>query len=249
MTEKARERRVTRPPTSAAAGAVLAGGSTPSGVASGGAQGDALGGASDGGAPSHSHHTARGEEQQAALVRAAFDLIAQRGFEGLRTRDVAAGAGVNIATLHYYFPRKEDLIRGVLADAVGRFRSQETDEVGTASPAPLAQLRAFLRGRQRQMLDNPELFTVLLELSTRAIRDPAIRAIMAQSDDEWRAHLADLLHAGVEGGMLRSDLDVQAAAAGLIALSKGVHLLMVMRPDAVPDGLDAETERWLTGSS
>ena len=43
--------------------------------------------------------------------------------------------------------------------------------------------------------------------------------------------------------MLRSDLDVPAAAAGLVALSKGMHLLMVMRPDAVPNGLDAETER------
>lgn len=97
------------------------------------------------------------------------------------------------------------------------------------------------------MLENPELFTVLLELSTRAIRDPGIRAIIRQTDEDWRAHLADLLRAGVEAGELRSDLDVPAAAVGLIALSKGVHLLMVMRPDAVPDGLDAETERWLTG--
>jgi AcrR family transcriptional regulator len=251
LIEKAKERRGTRTPTQAstAAGVVVVDGSTPAGLAPGDLQGDqdALDAESAAGAPSHGHHTAHGEEQQAALVRVAFDLIAQRGFEGLRTRDVAAGAGVNIATLHYYFRTKEDLIRGVLAAAVKGFRSQEAYEVGTAAPGPLVQLRAFLRSRQRQMLENPELFTVLLELSTRAIRDPGIRAIMAQTDEEWRAHLADLLHAGVEAGVLRSDLDVPAAAAGLIALSKGVHLQMVMRPDAVPDGLDAETERWLTG--
>jgi AcrR family transcriptional regulator len=208
---------------------------------------DALGQGSASGVAPSVHHTAHGEEQQAALVRVAFELIAERGFEGLRTRDVAAGAGVNIATLHYYFATKEDLIRGVLAAAVRRFRAQETYEVATAPPDPLVQLRAFLRSRQRQMLENPELFTVLLELSTRAIRDPAIRAIIRQTDEDWSAHLAALLRAGVEAGELRSDLDVPAAAAGLVALSKGMHLLMVMRPDAVPEGLDAETERWLTG--
>ncbi|MGO9177885.1 MAG: TetR/AcrR family transcriptional regulator [Candidatus Limnocylindrales bacterium] len=234
---------------SAAAGVVVADSSTSATLAPGDAQGerDVLDGAAADGAPAHVHHTAHGTEQQAALVRVAFDLIAERGFEGLRTRDVAAGAGLNIATLHYYFPTKEDLIRGVLAAAVQRFRTQEGSDPDVPPPDPLVQLRAFLRSRQRQMLEDPELFTVLLELSTRAIRDPAIRASMRQTDEEWRAHLAALLRAGVEAGVLRSDLDVPAAAAGLVALSKGVHLQMVMRPDGVPEGLDAETERWLTG--
>jgi AcrR family transcriptional regulator len=55
-------------------------------------------------------------------VLAAFSQIAEHGFEGLRTRDVAAEVGVNIATLHYYFPTKESLIRGVLEHAMGRRR-------------------------------------------------------------------------------------------------------------------------------
>ncbi|TMG42173.1 MAG: helix-turn-helix transcriptional regulator, partial [Chloroflexi bacterium] len=50
------------------------------------------------------------EDRHEALVQAAFNQIAERGFEGLRTREVAAEVGVNIATLHYYFPTKEALI-------------------------------------------------------------------------------------------------------------------------------------------
>ena len=63
------------------------------------------------------------QKRRQELVRAAFQLIAKNGFEGLRTRDVADLVGVNIATLHYYFPTKESLIRGVLEHAMGRFRT------------------------------------------------------------------------------------------------------------------------------
>jgi len=57
--------------------------------------------------------TAHRDERRRSLVLAAYQLIAEKGFEQLRTRDVAARAGVNIATLHYYFASKEDLIPGV----------------------------------------------------------------------------------------------------------------------------------------
>jgi AcrR family transcriptional regulator len=80
------------------------------------------------------------EDRRQALVQAAFNQIAERGFEGLRTREVAAGVGLNIATLHYYFPTKESLIRGVVAHAMERFRS-------TLAPhgSPADQLRNHLR--------------------------------------------------------------------------------------------------------
>jgi len=46
------------------------------------------------------------EDREEALVRAAFNQIAERGFEGLRTREVAAGVGLNIATLTITFQPK-----------------------------------------------------------------------------------------------------------------------------------------------
>src|SRR5438309_9588449 len=67
--------------------------------------------------------TSRSEKRREELVRASFNQIAEHGFEGLRTRDVAAEVGVNIATLHYYFPTKEALIGCVLEHAMARFRS------------------------------------------------------------------------------------------------------------------------------
>src|SRR3977135_2908566 len=114
------------------------------------------------------------ETRRQELVTAAFNLIAERGFEGLRTRDVADAVGVNIATLHYYFPTKESLIRGVVEHAMGRFRS-------TLAPhgSPADQLRNHLRAVRKWLADEPELGSVMGELTLRSARDKTIGGIMA----------------------------------------------------------------------
>src|SRR2546426_9761383 len=98
------------------------------------------------------------EDRRQALVQAAFNQIAEHGFEGLRTREVAAEVGVNIATLHYYFPTKESLIRGVLDHAMGRFRS-------TLAPhgSPGDQLRNHMRAVRKLLVEEPELGAVMAE--------------------------------------------------------------------------------------
>src|SRR5919204_2386182 len=112
-------------------------------------------------------------ERQEALVRAAYDLLAERGFEGLRTRDVAAKVGVNIATLHYYFPTKEALIRGVVEHAMSRFQTTLTPH-----GSPRDQLRNHLRAVRDLLRDEPQVGTVMGELALRSARDPAIEAIV-----------------------------------------------------------------------
>src|SRR5437899_9623260 len=93
----------------------------------------------------------RKEGREQALVQAAFNQIAERGFEGLRTREVAAGVGLNIATLHYYFPTKEPLIRGDVAHAMDRLLSTLTPH-GSLSD----QIPHHLRAGIQNPLDTPE---------------------------------------------------------------------------------------------
>lgn len=195
-----------------------------------------------------SGHTRRGTAQREALVRAAFDLIAERGFEGLRTRDVAARAGVNIATLHYYFATKEDLIRGVVDALVKRFRTQQAPTLAAQPRSPLIELRQELQDAQYQVRESPEIFSVLFELVLRSLRDPAIRAILRDMEAAWKEHVTTYLREGVEQGVFRQDLDVVAAATGIVALVKGSALSLMTSPEAFPiERFNQEVERWLTG--
>ncbi|MGA7670987.1 MAG: TetR/AcrR family transcriptional regulator [Nitrolancea sp.] len=175
------------------------------------------------------------------LVRAAFNRIAEAGFEGLRTRDVAADAGVNVATLHYYFPTKEALIRGVVGHAMWRF-SQSMPKEGSAAE----QIRWHLAFLRRLLKEDTELFAVLAELTMRAPRDPVIAGILQNTDEPWHHEVAALLESALEQGCIDASIDPEGGAAFIIAAIKGLSLpgnpeIHGKRVDQTFDQL----ERWL----
>jgi AcrR family transcriptional regulator len=57
-------------------------------------------------------------ETRREILKAAEESFAASGFVGATTRQVAARAGVNVATLHYHFGSKERLYRAVLDASV-----------------------------------------------------------------------------------------------------------------------------------
>ena len=54
---------------------------------------------------------------KAAILRAAVEVIAEDGFEGASTRDMAGRAGVSVAALYHHFPSKLGLLREFLDEA------------------------------------------------------------------------------------------------------------------------------------
>ena len=179
------------------------------------------------------------EKRRQELVLAAYREIAERGFEGLRTREVADSFGINIATLHYYFPTKESLIRAVLDHAMNRFRS-------TLAPhgSPADQLRNYLRSVRTLLMEEPELGAVMAELALRSVRDASIGSIMNQMYDTWHVTLRGLLRRAVREGGLRPELDSDAVAALIIATLTSMTLPVMTDPSRGDRAL-RQLERWL----
>jgi AcrR family transcriptional regulator len=186
-----------------------------------------------------SHPSAVTEQRREELVRAAFNQIAEHGFEGLRTRDVANEVGVNIATLHYYFPTKEALIQGVLDQAMAKFRS-------TLAPhgSPSDQLRNHLRAVRKLMSDEPEVATVMGELALRSTRDKAIASIMDQVYEYWHTTMRGLLRRAVREGGAAPELDSDAVAS-LIITTLTAATLPSLRSSNRSDQALRQLEKWL----
>jgi AcrR family transcriptional regulator len=158
-------------------------------------------------------------------VQAAYQRIAEAGFEGLRLREVAAAAGIDHSTLHHHFPTKQDLVVAVVDYTTRQFWSTTPTE-GT----PTDRLRGHLATLRRMITERPELHVVLRELDLRARRDPQLRDIVASREEGWRASLRTLLSAGIADQTLEPDLDADAATELIIATVKGASLTPLQAP-------------------
>ena len=165
-----------------------------------------------------------------SLVLAAYQLIAEKGFEHLRTRDVAARAGVNIATLHYYFASKEDLIAGVVDHLLRDFSTIPALMSETDATTPVDQIRAMFLATHALFQAKPEMFLVLSELVLRSLRDASLQPVLQRLDEGWHAYLQSLVTNGIHQGIFRADLDPDSMATRLIILIKGFFFHQITSP-------------------
>ena len=84
-------------------------------------------------------------------------------------------AGIDHSTLHYYFSGKEALIDGVV-DHIVQDLAIGRPPLENAEIAPREVIAAHFDALVRQMEHTPEMFVVLVELHSRAMREPALRA-------------------------------------------------------------------------
>lgn len=176
--------------------------------------------------------------------------IAAKGFEGLRFQEVAKRAGINNATLYYHFPTKEKLIQGVvshLTEELKKTRRHPSDVVMTARQ----ELSLEFRDLRDLLLEQPRLFIVLMELSLRGLRDPAINKMEAKRDGFWRQHLSSMVRRGIEQGVFRRGIRLEPTVTALMAQIKGIgyHATLGKRRRGEVDQAIAEiaqqVEHWL----
>lgn len=155
-------------------------------------------------------------DRRDALVRAAYGIIAAKGFEGLRLREVATKAGIDHSTLHHHFRTKRDLIAAVLDYATEQFRPPPRKNEATPT-----SLHAHLSLLSRMIVDRPELHVVLREFDLHAVRDARIRTIIAKREQGWREQLVQRIEFAAEEGNWPSGYEPAIGAELIIAVVKG----------------------------
>ena len=184
---------------------------------------------------------------RAALLDAAFDLFAARGFAGTRLADVAAAAGLGRTTLYEYFPNKVELFLALIEDRVPPL----LDEVMASLPAGIApgeRIERLFSGSFGLLVDQQELarlvFVVGRELPAAA-RRRMWRVLEAPKRALWRMGrdlvddpddrevdyvmraIADLLVGGIEQALTYRD----AATAVPDILATRLRFLRAARED------------------
>ena len=205
--------------------------------------------------PTESSRTPGAKDRKPELVRIAYKLIASKGFEGFRIRQVAAAAGIDNGTLHYHFPSKQELIRSVVDYLLEELRTRRLKQNEGQTLTGLGQLRREFEDLRVRLGEVPEQFTVMTELFVHAQRHPDVARVLRRFEKSWRNHLIDILEFGMRDGTFRADLDADRTARALMAQFTGIiyqslraRFLGARRLDTLIAEILAQVERWVACS-
>lgn len=108
------------------------------------------------------------------IKSAAAKLFTERGFDAVRTRDIAEAAGINLALLNYYFRSKENLFELIMRENFNRFVEQLIPIMGSEE-LPLEEILTQVCANYIDLLKtNPDLpFFIITEIR-KGNRKPAV---------------------------------------------------------------------------
>lgn len=177
--------------------------------------------------------TERRKQQSERLLQAAYDLVAEVGVGGLRTRDIAERAGVNLATVHYCFAGKEALLRALYEFILARFRA-ESERLLEGKDTPAEKLRGRGEVYGHLLREMPKPLQVWRGFIGEAWINEDVRAIVRDHLANQRARLACLIAEARESGDMPHAMvtDNTLAASLMMALYEGLLFQWVVDPTA-----------------
>ena len=141
------------------------------------------------------------DQRREQMLRAALDVIAERGYAESRIADVAERAGTSPALVIYYFKTKDQL----LTEAI-RFSEDNWYEAGTRRMAQIPTAAGKLE-EMVAMSCLPEAdcepnssWALWLDLWAQAVRHPEVAGVRQKFDERWRDLICSLVVTGQEAG-------------------------------------------------
>ena len=181
------------------------------------------------------------------ILRAAVELIAERGIGGARIAQVAKAAGVSTALVHYHFDTRETLLAETLdyafdvASAVHLRPAGENGENGDEADGSAAKRLADVVEQSLPTTDPARReWQLWAELWLGAARDPSLRPIAAQMYARYRTWIAAAIAEGVAAGEF-APVDPAQTADLAMALIDGLGLRVLLGDPSMP--LDRARDR------
>ena len=174
--------------------------------------------------------TENNEARRVQMLRAAAELVCERGFSETRISDVAKRAGVSSALVIYYFGTRDRL----LVDAL-RYSEESGYEAAERMLAEVPSLRErlslLIQWTCVPEADNeiPGAWGLWFDLWAQAFRHDEVKAGRVELDARWRRMIAD----AVESADLDSEVDAKMFALEFSALLDGLSIQVALEDPEV----------------
>lgn len=137
-----------------------------------------------------------------AIVQAAQQLFAERGYQSVSTEEIAKTAGVSKGLVHYHFGSKEELVVRILENGQG-ILTEVLDAIAQSPNTAREKVKAAIKAYLEMASSGPGLARIALTSFFETADIPRIRSIMLKSLEEQLLKFVALIDEGIANGEFR----------------------------------------------
>jgi AcrR family transcriptional regulator len=167
------------------------------------------------------------------MLRAALEVISERGYPDTRIADVAERIGISPALVIYYFKTKDQLLTDAIRYSEDTWYADGQRRMA-ALPTAAARLEEIVAMSCLPEADAEPHSSWLLWLDfwAQAARNPEVAGVRQKSDERWREMISSLVLAGQESGEFAA-VDAADFAVCLSALLDGLAIQIALADPVV----------------
>ena len=181
--------------------------------------------------------TEQNEARRIEMLRAAAELICERGFGDTRIADVAKRAGVSSALVIYYFGTRDRLLVDALRYSEESFYAAAEQMLGEVS-ALRERLSLLIRWTcvREGNNDIPGAWGLWFDLWAQAFRHDEIKSDRAELDAKWREMIVDAIRSA-DASEFDAKVDARMFALEFAALLDGLSIQVALDDPEVDSDL------------
>jgi AcrR family transcriptional regulator len=178
--------------------------------------------------------TEQNEARRVEMLRAAAELICERGFGDTRIADVAKRAGVSSALVIYYFGTRDRLLVDALRYSEESFYEAAEQMLGEVSSlrerlSLLTKWTCVPEGNE----EIPGAWGLWFDLWAQAFRHDEIKAGRAELDARWRRMIVDAIKSAEASDELDIKVNARMFALEFSALLDGLSIQVALEDPEV----------------
>lgn len=161
-------------------------------------------------------------ERREQILRAACEVVSDKGYKALRVTDVAKRAKISTGSVHYYFETKRDLVHAAFEWNFARSLERRKSILDRHSNAR-DRLRAFVDSYLPHDDETAAAWRVWAETWVEALHDPDLRELNERIYGEWRSVIVEIVRLGQAEGLIREG-DPVVLANALVGMIDGLAI-------------------------
>ncbi|ERI10697.1 transcriptional regulator, TetR family [Aneurinibacillus aneurinilyticus ATCC 12856] len=165
------------------------------------------------------------QDKRQRIIDAAYQVIAEKGYEKSSIKDIAHVAAVAPGLVHYYFTSKEEILSVLLMEASRQYTRHMENIHATVDSEQLPE--AVLSEPKNRVEKQPDWYKLRYEFFAMGLRNSSIKPAVNELLENGRQGISYILQNVLEN----QEHDIESMSAVLLACFDGLALQKLLNPD------------------